>query len=218
MFALNPISPIPLGSTQSPYLNIPTLAAPGSALAPALQITNSGPGAAQGTELTNYYLSSTPGITSSSILIGTSSESIDLSNGGSFSETPNLTVPATMPPGSYYLVAQVNAEQAIVESDYTNDTEVSGPIQVGRLTQLTPAQIYSAYGFTAIPSPSGTLPGAGQTIAIVTLYNNPDIQTDLAHFDTIFNLPDPTLTVVNQSGGSNLPGLIPPVGGNPKPR
>lgn len=61
----------------------------------------------------------------------------------------------------------------------------------------TPAQIRTAYGFTAV---SGT--GAGQTIAIVDAYNDPNIAADLKVFDAQFGLADPSLTVVSQTGGS----------------
>ncbi|MBI1916026.1 MAG: S53 family peptidase [Planctomycetes bacterium] len=55
--------------------------------------------------------------------------------------------------------------------------------------------------------------GTGQTIAIVDAYNAPKILSDVRTFNTQFGLPqfntntpgDPTLKVVNQTGGSNLP-------------
>ena len=54
--------------------------------------------------------------------------------------------------------------------------------------------------------------GSGQTIAIVDAYNDPNIFTDAAAFNTQFGLPlfnnpgAPTLTVLNQTGGTSLPG------------
>ena len=74
----------------------------------------------------------------------------------------------------------------------------------------TPAQISQAYGFnqiaftTASGSVSGT--GAGQTIAIVDAYNDPNIVNDLKAFDSQFALAaPPKLTVVNENGSSRLP-------------
>jgi hypothetical protein len=69
----------------------------------------------------------------------------------------------------------------------------------------TPAQIASAYGLNAISftSPSGSVvkgDGTGETIALIEMYHDPNIQSDLATFDAKFNLPAPTLTVVNQAG------------------
>jgi hypothetical protein len=65
----------------------------------------------------------------------------------------------------------------------------------------TPAEIRAAYGFGSV---SGT--GAGQTIAIIDAYNDPDISSDLNTFDSQFGLASASLKVVNQSGGSSLPG------------
>ena len=65
----------------------------------------------------------------------------------------------------------------------------------------TPAQIRAAYGFTGV---SAT--GAGETIAIIDAYNDPTIAADLATFDAAYGIAAANLTVVNQSGGSTLPG------------
>ncbi len=79
----------------------------------------------------------------------------------------------------------------------------------------TPLQILEAYGFY---STSGTNNisfngaagnGAGQTIAIVDAYNDPNIGGDLAAFDAQFNLAaPPSFSVVNQNGSTtSLPGV-----------
>ena len=53
--------------------------------------------------------------------------------------------------------------------------------------------------------------GSGQTIAIVDAYNDPDIVSDTAAFNTQFGLQQfnvaggPTLTVLNQTGGTTPP-------------
>ncbi len=66
---------------------------------------------------------------------------------------------------------------------------------------FTPAEIRKAYNFDSI---SGT--GAGQTIAIVDAFNDPNIAADLAVFDNKFGLAaPPSLTVVGETGGSTLP-------------
>ena len=42
--------------------------------------------------------------------------------------------------------------------------------------------------------------GTGETIALIEMYHDPNIQSDLATFDAKYDLPTPTLTVVNQAG------------------
>ena len=69
----------------------------------------------------------------------------------------------------------------------------------------TPAQITAAYGLNAISfaSSSGakvTGDGAGQTIALVEEYSDPNIQLALNVFDAKYGLPNTTLTVINQAG------------------
>jgi subtilase family serine protease len=79
----------------------------------------------------------------------------------------------------------------------------------------TPAQIQAAYGFTQLYSTTTSsgkpLTGTGETIAIVDAYNDPNIASDLATFDSSFGLAPltpsatvggstPTFTVENESG------------------
>lgn len=66
----------------------------------------------------------------------------------------------------------------------------------------TPAQIQAAYGF----SPSSTA-GAGETIAIIDAYNDPNISADLAVFDKQFGLAaPPSLKITSETGStSRLP-------------
>ncbi len=85
----------------------------------------------------------------------------------------------------------------------------------------TPAQIRTAYGFDQISftSPAGAwVPGngAGQTIAIVDAYNDPNIAADLAVFSQRFALPQfnvpggPTLKVTSQTGSTTALPLTDP--------
>ncbi len=71
----------------------------------------------------------------------------------------------------------------------------------GGLTIYTPAQIRAAYGFTGVSQT-----GAGQTIAIVDAYGDSTLSSDLHAFDQQFGLSDPKLSVVNETGGTKLPG------------
>ena len=72
----------------------------------------------------------------------------------------------------------------------------------------TPAQIRQAYSFNGIAFNGGTIQGdgAGQTIAIVDAYSDPNIVSDLHVFDATFGITDPPkFTIMNQNGGSALP-------------
>jgi subtilase family serine protease len=72
----------------------------------------------------------------------------------------------------------------------------------------SPAQIQAAYGFNLITFDNGTIQGngAGQTIALIEVDDDQTLNTDLANFDSKFNLPAPgaswSLTVVGQNGGA----------------
>ena len=66
---------------------------------------------------------------------------------------------------------------------------------------LTPAQVATAYGLSGLTFGTRAANGSGQKIAIVDAYNDPNIKTELAVFDSAFNLPrPPSLTVVGQTG------------------
>jgi hypothetical protein len=70
----------------------------------------------------------------------------------------------------------------------------------------SPAQIRHAYGFDQINFGTGvTANGAGQTIAIIDAFHDPNITSDLHTFDAQFGLADPVMTVVNQRGGTTPP-------------
>ncbi len=72
----------------------------------------------------------------------------------------------------------------------------------------TPAQIRAAYGFTGVSAN-----GSGQTIAIIDAYNDPNITSDLATFDSQLGIAAPaSFKVVNESGGTSLPGTDPSEG------
>src|SRR5262249_22523541 len=69
------------------------------------------------------------------------------------------------------------------------------------LSVYTPAQIRKAYQFNQT-----SYTGAGQTIAIVDAYSNPNIGADLATFDRQWGIAaPPSFKVVNQTGGGQRP-------------
>jgi subtilase family serine protease len=71
---------------------------------------------------------------------------------------------------------------------------------------FSPAQVQAAYGFNNVQFGSVKGDGSNETIAIVDAYNDPNILSDLARFDSQFSLPaPPSIKVVNQNGGTSLP-------------
>jgi subtilase family serine protease len=76
----------------------------------------------------------------------------------------------------------------------------------GQPAGFSPQQISQAYGFNQISFNGIQGNGNGQTIAIVDAYNDPNIASDLAAFDSTYGIAaPPSFSVVNQNGGSNLP-------------
>jgi len=80
-----------------------------------------------------------------------------------------------------------------------------GPLQSSSPVGFTPAQIQKAYGIDSLLASGNN--GAGQTVAIVDAYDDPNIASDLHNFDVQFGLPqmdglngDPTFTKVNEYG------------------
>jgi hypothetical protein len=72
---------------------------------------------------------------------------------------------------------------------------------------FSPANISQAYGFNSIYFPDGQGgfikgDGAGQTIAVVIAYQQPNLAADLHAFDQQFGLSDPQLTICNQTGST----------------
>ncbi len=71
-------------------------------------------------------------------------------------------------------------------------------------TGYSPQQIRAAYGVNAIKFSGGTVTGngAGETIAIVDAYNDPNIASDLAKFDSQYGLSAPPSFTVKNLGGT----------------
>ncbi len=71
---------------------------------------------------------------------------------------------------------------------------------------MTPAQIRTAYGISSVGIGSIVGNGAGQTIAIIDAYDDPNIVSDLHQFDLQLGLNDPpSFKVLNETGGTTPP-------------
>lgn len=65
-------------------------------------------------------------------------------------------------------------------------TPSAAPVYLGTPAGLTPANVATLYGFA---TNGHAVSGKGETIALVEAYDDPNIEADLAIFDTQFNLP-----------------------------
>ena len=79
------------------------------------------------------------------------------------------------------------------------------------LSGYSPAQITAAYdlnsiSFTTSSGAAVTGNGAGQTIALIDIYHDPEIQASLNGFDAQFGLPNITLDVIDQAGNQTNDG------------
>jgi hypothetical protein len=79
------------------------------------------------------------------------------------------------------------------------------------LSGFTPSQLTQAYSLDAITfstASGGRVrgDGSGETIALIEAYHDPSLIADLNVFDQAYQLPDPTLTVVNLGGPTGNPG------------
>ena len=92
-------------------------------------------------------------------------------------------------------------------------TYIETPLAGSTGSGYTPAQIRAAYGFNNLSFGGTAADGSGQTIAIIDAYNDPNIASDLAAFDKAMGIAaPPSFKVVNQNGGSTLPGTDPSQG------
>src|SRR5205814_7098974 len=99
-------------------------------------------------------------------------------------------------------VNAITSLDSIVVSPTSHRT--SALVAASAIAGYTPQQIRAAYGFNQISLPGGAkADGTGQTIAIITAYNDPNIASDLHTFDSALGLSDPkNFSIVNQGGGS----------------
>jgi Lipase (class 3) len=113
--------------------SIPSTASPGATISPGLQITDAADAAdvVNGNETTEYYLSTTPDLTGIiTPALATNQYTLNLDSGDSHTESQDVTIPDDVASGTYYLVAQIDANQTINPDD-TDNFATSGPIQIG---------------------------------------------------------------------------------------
>jgi hypothetical protein len=128
----------------------PTTATPGQLLNVSWQVSDDGPASATGNWQDSVYLSSTPTVSSTSILLGTELHTGGLSASGTYTASWTGSVPAVLP-GDYYVVVQVDSLYQASDPDRSNNTLAAGSevaISIPSLTIGTPASA----SFTATES------------------------------------------------------------------
>jgi subtilase family serine protease len=123
----------------------------------------------------------TAGMVVGASLLGTALASANGSSGS------HLVSPALAAAPKYNLVGTARPDVTTFSCQLTTPAGCYGP-----------AQIRAAYGVDTLLN--GGLNGAGRTIVIIDAFQSPTIQQDLATFDAVFGLPNPTLNIVAPDG------------------
>jgi thermitase len=107
----------------------PASAAAGVAFTVSDTTLNQGGGHAAATT-TRYFLSTNSSLDAADVLLG-SRGAPELPAGASSAGSAVVTVPASTPGGSYYVIASADGPKTLAESSETNNNRVSTPIKVG---------------------------------------------------------------------------------------
>ena len=110
-------------------LTAPSPAAAGGTIGVSDTTKNQGAGSA-GASTTRFYWSANTALDASDEVIGSRTVS-PLAPDASTSVTTTLTVPATAPAGTYFVIAVADAAGQVQESTESNNTRASGAIKVG---------------------------------------------------------------------------------------
>ncbi len=92
----------------------------------------------------------------------------------------------------------VNPEYVQVDGAPQPNVRFSCQSATAAVECYNPQQIRTAYDIQPLLDAGTT--GAGRTIVIIDSYQSPTIKSDLATFDRVFGLPDPTLNIIAPNG------------------
>lgn len=188
--------------------SVPAMTSFGSTITPQLQISNTGTAEAAGQEVTNYYLSTSndpnqplTGTAASGVsFLGSSKESLDLQAGQAMTESPTLALPntASVPPGTYYLVAQANQGMPPslppIADPFSNIpvVAVSGAITITAAEAGATSPLVPSLARTKLPA--SLLSGMRTpTVAMVTLTNSGSSASSGSTTVTLYLSTSPTL-------------------------
>ncbi len=186
-----------------------TTATAGQPITVNWQVTDQSSQPATGTWQDSVYLSTTPGITSSSILLGSVPHTGGLAAGGSYAASWTGALPAVTP-GYYYVLAQVDSLYQVPDPNRPNNTQAA---TTGQLNVSVPALALgtpSSGSFTAanqdhyyqVSVPTGgslvvSLTSAASTGEVALYVSQGTLPTPYSYQESaaVANQPSPTVTV-----------------------
>ena len=110
-------------------VSAPTTATTGQQITVNWKVGNSSSNAATGNWQDSVYLSTTPAITSSALLLGSVMHGGGLVAGGSYNASLTTAVPA-LPPGNYYVLVQADSLDQVLVLSRAGDTLAAGTGQI----------------------------------------------------------------------------------------
>ncbi|HBI43673.1 MAG TPA: hypothetical protein DDY78_12610 [Planctomycetales bacterium] len=212
---LNPTSLNLVNGTGNPaalqlsQVAAPTTATTGRQIMVTWQVSNPSGNAASGSWQDSVFLSTTPAITSSSLLLGSVTHSGGLAAGGSYNASLTAAVPA-LPPGNYFAIVQADSLDQVLVLNRAGATLVAGTgqlaVSVPAVTVGTPANgSFTAADqdqyFQVVVPAGGTLQVALASAAssgAVALYVSQGTEPTPYNFQEaadVANQPNQTLTV-----------------------
>jgi subtilase family serine protease len=162
---------LPIGSDLVvTALTAPAFGAPASSITVTDTTANQGAGQADGSQ-TRFYLSTNAIFDAGDTLLSGVRTIAPLAGGASSAGTSTVTLPADVGPGTYYLIARADADQAVAETTETNNTiqrtiHIGGDLVISALT--VPAKGGAGQPLTVTETTSN--PGAAPVPATITRF------------------------------------------------
>jgi subtilase family serine protease len=140
-------------------VSAPAAAGAGLTITVSDTTTNSGAGTAAAS-VTRFFLSANLSLDSSDTLIGARNLPV-LGPGASDTKSSSVTIPAAVPAGIYYVIAQADAALSVLETSESNNTRASSQLTIG-------ADRADLTVLLAVPPPAG----AGRPVVITDTTSN----------------------------------------------
>jgi subtilase family serine protease len=181
-------------------ITAPASGAPGSNITVTDTTANRGAGPAAASQ-TRFYLSANPVFDAGDTLLSGARPIAPLAGGVNSTGTSTVALPAGLGPGTYYLIARADADQAVAETTETNNTiprtiQIGGDLVVSVLA--VPAKGGAGQSLTVTETTSN--PGAAPVIATVTRFYL-SVNASLDGSDTMIGSRD----VPALAGGASSP-------------